>query len=98
MDGSNPCLTPFDAHYRKDDNGAPVRSPPMLLKEVLSAYSQGLVRSQHIERTCRDNILLIAISGDSKPHFMTIADFIRRPCQAITSVFSEVLAYSMEKP
>lgn len=85
-------LSAFDAHYRNDDNGAPAHSPAMLLKVVLLAYSQGLVSSRRIERACRDNVLFIAISGDAKPHFTTIADFISRSRDAITSVFGQVLS------
>lgn len=85
-------LSAFDAHYRNDDNGAPAHSPGMLLKVVLLAYSQGLVSSRRIERACRDNVLFIAISGDAKPHFTTIADFTSRSRDAIASVFAQVLA------
>src|SRR5690606_235410 len=85
-------LSAFDVHYRNDDNGAPAHSPTMLLKVVLLAYSQGLVSSRRIERACRDNVLFIAISADAKPHFTTIADFISRSRDAITSVFGQVLS------
>lgn len=85
-------LSAFDAHYRNDDNGAPAHSPTMLLKVVLLAYSQGLVSSRRIEQACRDNVLFISISGDAKPHFTTIADFISRSRDAITSVFGQVLS------
>lgn len=85
-------LSAFDAHFHNDDNGAPAHSPSMVLKVVLLAYSQGLVSSRRIERACRDNVLFIAISGDAKPHFTTIADFISRSREAITSVFGQVLS------
>lgn len=85
-------LSSFDAHYRNDDNGAPAHAPTMLLKAVLLAYSQGLVSSRSIERACRDNVLFIAITGDAKPHFTTIADFVSRSRDAIQSVFGQVLA------
>ncbi len=84
-------LSAFDAHYRNDDNGAPAHAPPMLLKAVLLAYSQGIVSSRAIERACRDNVLFIAITGDAKPHFTTVADFVSRSRDAIASVFAQVL-------
>jgi transposase len=84
-------LSAFDAHYRNDDNGAPAHAPSMLLKAVLLAYSQGMVSSRSIERACRDNVLFIAITGDAKPHFTTIADFVSRSRDAIASVFAQVL-------
>jgi transposase len=84
-------LSAFAAHYRNDDNGAPAHAPGMLLKAVLLAYSQGIVSSRAIERACRDNVLFIAITGDAKPHFTTIADFVSRSRDAIASVFAQVL-------
>ena len=85
-------LSGFDAHYRNDTNGATAHAPSMLLKAVLLSYSQGIISSRSIERACRDNVLFIAITGDAKPHFTTIADFISRSRDAIASVFAQVLA------
>jgi transposase len=85
-------LSAFDAYYRNDEVGASAHAPSMLLKAVLLAYSQGIVSSRAIERACRDNVLFIAITGDAKPHFTTIADFISRSRDAIAAVFAQVLA------
>lgn len=85
-------LSAFDAHYRNDTTGAPAHAPGMLLKAVLLAYSQGIVSSRRIERACRENVLYIAITGDAKPHFTTIADFVSRSRDAIAAVFAQVLA------
>jgi transposase len=85
-------LSSFDAHYRNDDTGASAHSPSMLLKAVLLGYSQGMVSSRAIERACRDNVLFIALTGDAKPHFTTIADFVSRSRDQIAVVFGQVLA------
>ncbi len=84
-------LSDFDAHFCNDTDGAPAHSPAMLLKAVLLAYAQGIISSRGIERACRDNILFVAITGDSKPHFTTIADFVSRSRDAIASVFAQVV-------
>ena len=84
-------LSAFDAHYRNDESGAPAHAPTMLLKAVLLAYSQGMVSSRSIERACRDNVLFIALTGDAKPHFTTIAYFVSRSRDAIAAVFAQVL-------
>ncbi|MCP1375902.1 IS1182 family transposase [Dyella lutea] len=84
-------LSAFDAYYRNDDSGAPAHAPAMLLKAVLLAYSQGMVSSRSIERACRDNVLFIALTGDAKPHFTTIADFVSRSREAIAAMFAQVL-------
>lgn len=85
-------LSAFDAHYRNDENGAPAHAPAMLLRAVLLGYSQGLVSSRAIERACRENVVFIAITGDAKPHFTTIADFVSRSRNAIATVFAQVLS------
>ena len=84
-------LAGFDAHYRNDETGAPAHSPAMLLRAVLLAYSQGIASSRAIERACRDNVVFIAMTGDAKPHFTTIADFVSRSREAISAVFGQVL-------
>lgn len=85
-------LSGFDAHYCNDENGAPAHAPAMLLRAVLLAYSQGMVSSRSIERACRENVVFIAMTGDAKPHFTTIADFVSRSRDAISAVFAQVLA------
>ena len=70
-------LSSLDARYANDDTGAPAYPPAVLLKLILFAYSRGLVSSRAIERACREHVTFIALSGDSAPHFTTIAGFIR---------------------
>ncbi|PKO34567.1 MAG: hypothetical protein CVU34_07375 [Betaproteobacteria bacterium HGW-Betaproteobacteria-7] len=48
----------------------------MLLKIILCAYAQGVVSSRGIERLCREHVTFIALSGDSAPHFTTIAALV----------------------
>jgi glutaconyl-CoA decarboxylase len=55
---------------------APAYDPKILLKIILFAYSRGVVSSRKIERACRENVIFMALSTDSRPHFTTIADFI----------------------
>jgi len=84
-------LTAFDARYRNDQTGAAAYPPGMLLKVVLFAYSRGLVSSRAIERACREQVTFIALSGDSAPHFTTIAAFVSTLGEDIARVFSQVL-------
>jgi transposase len=85
-------LSHFDAHYCNDDVGASAYPPAMLLKVVLFAYSQGLVSSRSIERACRQQVIFIALCGDSAPHFTTIAEFVSTRQADIAQVFASVLA------
>ena len=45
-------LAHFGARFKNGATGAPAYPPAMLLKVVLFAYSQGIVRSRAIERVC----------------------------------------------
>ncbi len=84
-------LKVFEHRYRNDETGAPAYDPAILLKVILYAYSRGVTSSRQIERLCRENVVFMALSADSSPHFTTIADFIARLDAEIVSVFRDVL-------
>ena len=84
-------LSHFDARFRNDETGASAYPPVMLLKVVLFAYSQGIVSSRDIERACQQHVTFIALSGDTSPHFTTIASFVSTLEDDIAKVFSQVL-------
>ncbi|MFC1814291.1 transposase [Thermodesulfobacteriota bacterium] len=69
-------LSLFDNRYSNDEIGAPAYDPSILLKIVLYAYSRGIVSSRKIARCCQENIIFMALSADTRPHFTTIADFV----------------------
>jgi len=81
----------LNARYNNDTTGAPAYDPAVLLKIVLLAYSRGLISSRSIERACRENVLFMALSGDSAPQFTTIAKFIRELSGEIQTLFTQVL-------
>lgn len=85
-------LTPFDARYQNDTTGAPAYPPGMLLRVVLFAYSRGIVSSRAIARACEEHVTFIALSGDSRPHFTTIAHFVRTLGDQIAPIFAAVMA------
>ena len=84
-------LTGIAKRYRNDETGAPAYDPAVLLKIVLLAYSRGVVSSRAIERLCRENVLFMAISGDSAPQFTTLAKFVRELGEEVSAIFSQVL-------
>jgi hypothetical protein len=71
--------------------GAPAYPPAVLLKIVLLAYSKGILSSRSIETACRQNVVFMAISGDTQPHFTTIAQFVSGFGPAIEHTFAQVL-------
>lgn len=84
-------LSVFDHRYKNDETGAPAYDPAILLKVILYAYSRGVTASRQIERLCRENVVFMALSADSAPHFTTIADFIATLDAEIVAVFRDVL-------
>ncbi|MDP1643965.1 MAG: transposase [Thiobacillus sp.] len=44
-----------------------------------------------IERACRDHVTFIALSGDSQPHFTTLAGFVSTLNDDIARVFTQIL-------
>lgn len=84
-------MSVFDARYRNDETGASAYDPAVLLKIVLLGYARGLTSSRNIERACRENVVFMALSGDTQPRFTTIASFVARMPQEIAAVFRDVL-------
>jgi len=84
-------LSLFDLRYRNDETGAPAYDPAILLKIILYAYSRGMTSSRKIAQCCRENVIFMALSADTQPHFTTIADFISTLDQELIDLFLEVL-------
>jgi transposase len=84
-------LSIFDSRFRNDETGAPAYDPRILLKIILFGYARGITSSREIAKCCEENILFMALSAGSRPHFTTIADFISSMDQEITRLFLQVL-------
>jgi transposase len=84
-------MTVFDSRYKNDENGRPAYDPAMLLRVILSAYARGFTSSRQIEQLCKENVVFMALSGDSQPHFTTFAQFVTQMSDVIQSLFTEVL-------
>ena len=90
-------LSIFDGRFKNDEAGAPAYDPRVMLKIVLFAYSRGIVSSREIERACRENVVFMALSADSHPHFTTIAEFISSMEEEIAPLFRNVLMVCAEE-
>jgi transposase len=84
-------LSALDARFRNDETGASAYDPRVMLKIVLLAYSRGLITSRNIERACQQNVLFMAVSGDSQPSYTHIAKFVRELRDQIGPLFTQVL-------
>ena len=84
-------LSSFHTRYKNDIEGAPAFDPAVLLKIILLAYSRGIIHSRKIEAACRENVLFIAVSGDSQPHFTTLAAFVSDMGDTVAKLFAQVL-------
>jgi transposase len=84
-------LSIFDKFYQNDDTGAPAYDPAIMIKIVLYAYSRGIISSREIAKRCEQNIIFMALSADTRPHFTTIASFVSRMGDEIIHLFRDVL-------
>ncbi|MCK4507157.1 MAG: transposase, partial [Desulfuromonadales bacterium] len=84
-------LSIFHHKYSNNETGRPAYDPALLLKIVVLAYSRGVTSSRKIEALCRENVLFMALSADTQPHFTTIADFISSSVDEIAKLFKQVL-------
>ncbi len=84
-------LSLFDQRYQNDETGAPAYDPRILLKVILFAYSRGITSSRKIARACEENVIFMALSNDTRPHFTTIADFVASMDKEIVPFFRNIL-------
>jgi transposase len=84
-------LLVFEGRYKNDETGAPAYDPAILLKIILLAYARGVTSSRSIAALCQENVVFMALSADSAPHFTTIADFVSSLEGEIVSMFRDVL-------
>lgn len=89
-------LEQFNNKYKNNETGAPAYDPRVLLKITLFAYSRGIKTSRRIARSCLENIIFMALSGNSTPDFTTIAWFIRSMKSEILAVFQNILLVCSE--
>lgn len=89
-------LSAFDERYRNDDTGRPAYDPRILLKVVLYGYYKGIISSRMLSEACRRNVVFMALSADTHPHFTTIATFVSELQREIVGLFRDVLFYASE--
>jgi transposase len=84
-------LSVFESRYKNDETGAPAYDPAILLKIILLAYARGVTSSREIAGLCRENVVFMALSADTTPHFTTIADFVSSLENEIVPMYRDVL-------
>ena len=89
-------LAVFASDFKNDETGAPAWDPAIMLKIILYAYSRGIISSRKMAQTCRENVIFMALSADSCPHFTTIANFISCMEEKILPLFRNILLVCSE--
>ncbi|MGH3054816.1 MAG: transposase, partial [Gaiellaceae bacterium] len=89
-------LAVFAGRYRNDETGRLAYDPKVLLKIVLYGYSKGMVSSRKLAEACCRNVVFMALSADTRPHFTTIAAFVSELEREIVALFRDVLLYCEE--
>ena len=90
-------LSVFEDRYDNDEGGAPAYDPAILLKIILFAYSKGITSSREIAALCRENVVFMALSADTAPHFTTIASFVSRCVRRSRRSFGMCCWYAMRR-
>lgn len=89
-------LSVFDERYANDLTGRLAYDPRVLLKVVLYGYYKGIISSRTLAEACRRNVVFMALSADTRPHFTTLAAFVSELHREIVSLFRDVLLYASE--
>src|SRR5688572_26141834 len=89
-------LSVFDARYGNDTTGRLAYDPRVLLKIVVYGYYKGIISSRTLAEACRRNVVFMALSADTRPHFTTIASFVAELHREIASLFRDVLLFASE--
>lgn len=84
-------LSLFAKRINNDETGRPAYDPAIMLKIILFAYSKGITSSRDINWCCRHNIIFKALSCDSEPSFVSIANFVSSHAEAIEDLFEQIL-------
>jgi len=85
-------LAAFYCEYRADGWGAAAHDPGMMVALVLYAYAVGVRSSRKIERCCHEDVAFRVICAGRQPDHATIARFRARHEDALSGLFTEVLA------
>src|SRR5690606_15513534 len=89
-------LSVFDKRYANDATGRLAYDPRILLKVVLYGYYKGLISSRRLAEACQRNVVFIALSADSRPHFTKLAAFVRELDREVAKIFVAVLLIATE--
>jgi transposase len=89
-------LTVFDGRYANDQTGRLAYDPRVLLKVVLYGYYKGMISSRSLAEACWRNVVFMALSADTRPHFTTLAAFVSELDREIVGLFRDVLLYASE--
>lgn len=58
---------------------------------MLLAYSRGVISSRKMEAACVDNVMFMAVSGESRPDHSTLAAFVSKLGDEVAKLFAQVL-------
>jgi transposase len=85
-------LAAFYAAYRADGSGRAAHDPAMMVALVLYNYAVGVRSSRAIERRCSEDVACRFVAANRAPDHVTINRFRSRHQDALSALFSDVLA------
>jgi transposase len=89
-------LSAFYGAYRSNGQGRAAYEPSMMVALLLYSYARGNRSSRGIERACQEDVTYKLITAMRVPDHSTISEFRRRHEQALSDLFTKVLALCRE--
>lgn len=90
-------LDKFDFTYFKlNKEGRPPFHPSTLMKIYLYGYQNSIRSSRKLEKACKNNVEMMWLVNQQRPHFKTIANFRKDNSKAFKAVFQYFVAMLKE--
>jgi transposase len=86
----------YKSYQDKDGRGQAAYAPEMMVRLLLYGYARGVYSSRKIQTRTFEDVAFRYLSGDQHPGHATIAEFRKRPLEALSGLFTQALLLCSE--
>jgi transposase len=86
----------YKSYQDKDGRGQAAYAPEMMVRLLLYGYARGVYSSRKIQTRTFEDVAFRYLSGDQHPDHATIAEFRKRPLEALSGLFTQALLLCSE--
>ena len=86
----------YKSYQDKDGRGQAAYAPEMMVRLLLYGYAKGVYSSRKIQTRTFEDVAFRFLSGDQHPDHATIAEFRKRPLEALSGLFTQALLLCSE--